>query len=50
MVRGLEVFRDWFKGYSDQYVLIGGTAATFAMEQASVVLHSVWSLNGYWRE
>lgn len=36
MVRGLEVFRDWFKGYSDQYVLIGGTAATFAMEQASL--------------
>ena len=34
MVRGLEHFRVWFEGYSDQYVLIGGTAASIAMEQS----------------
>lgn len=36
MVRGLDVFRDWFADYSDQYVLIGGTAASLAMEAASL--------------
>ena len=25
MVKGLDVFRTWFKDHSDQYVLIGGT-------------------------
>lgn len=34
MVRGLERFRAWFEGYSDQFVLIGGTAASIAMEEA----------------
>lgn len=34
MVNGLERFRAWFEGYSDQYVLIGGTAASIAMEDA----------------
>jgi len=28
MVRGLDLFRRHFAGYADQYVLIGGTAAT----------------------
>lgn len=32
MVRGLEVFRDWFADHANQYVLIGGTAAQVAME------------------
>lgn len=31
MVRGLDIFRTWFASYSNQYVLIGGTAATLAM-------------------
>lgn len=34
MVKGLERFRAWFEGYSDQFVLIGGTAASIAMEEA----------------
>lgn len=34
MVRGLEVFRDWFVDHSDAYVLIGGTAASLTMEEA----------------
>jgi Nucleotidyl transferase AbiEii toxin, Type IV TA system len=34
MVKGLEIFRAWFVDYKDQYVLIGGTAASIAMETA----------------
>jgi hypothetical protein len=33
MVRGLEKFREYFEAYPDRYALIGGTAATLAMEQ-----------------
>jgi hypothetical protein len=29
----LDVFKEWFKDYSDQYVLIGGTAAYLAMRE-----------------
>lgn len=36
MVKGLDLFRDWFAGYSEQYVLIGGTAATLAMQGAGL--------------
>lgn len=36
MVRGLDVFRDWFADHRDQYILIGGTAATLAMEEAGL--------------
>ena len=32
MVKGLDVFRGHFAGYEDQYVLIGGTAATLVVE------------------
>lgn len=30
MVRGLDLFREYFAGYADQFVLIGGTAASLA--------------------
>ncbi|MBC2717822.1 MAG: hypothetical protein HF978_21165 [Desulfobacteraceae bacterium] len=33
MVRGLDLFRDYFKDHADQYVLIGGTACDIAMSQ-----------------
>lgn len=36
MVRGLDVFREWFADYPDQYMLIGGTAATLTMEEAGL--------------
>ena len=32
MVNGIEVFRKYFEGYEDQYVLIGGTACDIAFE------------------
>ena len=31
MVRGIDTFRDWFRGYEEQYVLIGGTACDLLM-------------------
>lgn len=36
MVKGLDVFRAWFAEYPEQYILIGGTAATLAMEEAGL--------------
>ncbi|MDO8835069.1 MAG: hypothetical protein Q7V01_05710 [Vicinamibacterales bacterium] len=36
MVKGLDLFRQHFADYADQYVLIGGTAATLAMENAGL--------------
>ena len=36
MVRGLDVFGEWFKDFSDQYVLIGGTAASLVMQDFGV--------------
>ena len=36
MVRGLQLFSTWFEKYTDQYVLIGGTAASLAMNAAGV--------------
>ena len=36
MVKGLDLFREHFARVADQYVLIGGTAATLAMEQVGL--------------
>jgi formylmethanofuran dehydrogenase subunit E len=36
MVRGLDRFRDHFRGYEANYVLIGGTAGSLAMEEAGL--------------
>lgn len=36
MVRGLDMFRTWFGKFPDQYVLIGGTAASLVMNDAGV--------------
>ena len=36
MVRGLDIFTEWFKTFSDQYVLIGGTAAALTMQEFGV--------------
>lgn len=34
MVKGLNIFREHFKGFEDRYVLIGGTASSIVMEEA----------------
>lgn len=36
MIKGLDVFRLHFAQYTDRYVLIGGVAATLAMEEAGL--------------
>ncbi len=36
MVKGLDVFQNWFADHVDQYVLIGGTAASLTMEDAGL--------------
>jgi hypothetical protein len=45
MVRGLEIFRSWFIDHVDQYVLIGGTAATLAMEEAGLEFRATKDLD-----
>lgn len=45
MVRGLDLFRTWFKDYTDQYILIGGTAATLAMEEAGLEFRATKDLD-----
>jgi len=34
MVRGIDSFRDWFRGYESSYVVIGGTACDLLMGEA----------------
>ena len=36
MVRGLDTFRTWFKDYSDNYIIIGGTACDAALSDAGL--------------
>jgi len=36
MVNGLDKFRDTFRNFNDQYVIIGGTACDMAMEEAGL--------------
>lgn len=45
MVRGLDLFRDWFAAHVDQYVLIGGTAATLTMEDAGLEFRATKDLD-----
>ncbi|HTV78490.1 MAG TPA: hypothetical protein VMF03_09540 [Steroidobacteraceae bacterium] len=45
MVKGLDVFREHFARYEDQYVLIGGTAATLAMTEAGLEFRATKDLD-----
>jgi hypothetical protein len=45
MVKGLDVFRAWFMDYLDQYILIGGTAASLAMEEAGLEFRTTKDLD-----
>lgn len=45
MVKGLDVFQRWFAEHSDQYVLIGGTAATLTMEEAGLEFRATKDLD-----
>ncbi len=45
MVKGLDIFREFFAAYSGQYVLIGGTAASLAMEEAGLEFRATKDLD-----
>lgn len=45
MVKGLDIFRNWFKDYLDQYLLIGGTAASLVMEEAGLEFRATKDLD-----
>ncbi len=45
MVRGLERFRDHFRGHTGQYTLIGGSACDFLMEQVGLTFRSTKDLD-----
>ena len=44
-MKGLDVFREYFAGHADQFVLIGGTAATLAMEEAGLEFRATKDLD-----
>ncbi len=45
MVKGLDLFRESFAAHLHQYVLIGGTAATLAMEEAGLAFRATKDLD-----
>ena len=45
MVKGLDIFRERFRGYSDRYVLIGGTACDLAMSEAGLEFRATKDLD-----
>ncbi len=48
MVRGVDIFKKYFDGYTEQYVFIGGTACDIILGKrgidfrATIVAQSVW--------
>lgn len=45
MVKGLAIFKEFFETYADQYVLIGGTAASLTMEDAGLEFRATKDLD-----
>ena len=45
MVRGLDIFRERFRGYSDRYMLIGGAACDLAMREAGLEFRATKDLD-----
>jgi len=45
MVRGLDIFRQRFRGYSDRYMLIGGAACDLAMNAAGLEFRATKDLD-----
>jgi hypothetical protein len=45
MVKGLELFREHFRSYSEQYMLIGGTACSIIMENAGLEFRATKDLD-----
>ncbi|HPQ70614.1 MAG TPA: hypothetical protein PKW95_15930 [bacterium] len=45
MVKGLEIFKEHFRSFADQYVLIGGTACDLAMDVAGIAFRATKDLD-----
>jgi len=45
MVRGLDIFQEWFCGFEEQYVLIGGTAAHITLSQEGLEFRATKDLD-----
>lgn len=45
MIIGMDVFREHFKGFSDQYVLIGGSASDLVMNEAGAAFRATKDLD-----
>lgn len=45
MVKGLDIFRNHFRGYTDRFILIGGTACDLAMEEAGLPFRATKDLD-----
>lgn len=45
MVRGLDIFSQWFANHRDQYVLIGGSAAQLTMEEQGLEFRATKDLD-----
>lgn len=45
MVKGLDLFREHFRGYADRYLLIGGTACDLAMDEAGLEFRATKDLD-----
>src|SRR4051812_18721400 len=45
MVKGLDLFRDHFRSYANQFVLIGGTACDLVMTEAGVPFRATKDLD-----
>ncbi len=45
MIAGLDFFRNHFRDYTDQYVLIGGTACHILFEEAGVTFRATKDLD-----
>ena len=45
MVKGLDVFHEYFHGYADQYVLIGGAACSISFEEQDAAFRATKDLD-----
>lgn len=45
MVKGLDVFQDYFRGFNDQYVLIGSTACSISFEEQDAAFRATKDLD-----
>jgi hypothetical protein len=45
VVKGLDLFQKHFEGFADQFILIGGAAATLVMERAGLEFRATKDLD-----